>query len=251
MNRLRSASPLPTSRDRDKFYICVLLTILCVRVVYMQPIKELGNTISTNLPLSEIDRRVLKTLIEIKSGNAYVIWKASHLKHYPTVLRSLKKLDANGCVEVSKVKGTRGEKQYGSTLPGILISLALEENLPKIREIIANNSSKFRELLNANVANVDGWAVKIVESIFWKIRKKREAKESIDEILEEIMYDNIDGWFINIQTEPRDAINEIIERARAVEWIRQIAVAIMERQIDWWEKQVEALKKTKAMITRK
>jgi predicted transcriptional regulator len=215
----------------------------------MQKIKGLRNTISTNLPLSEIDSKVLKTLIKIKGGNAYTTWKASGLKHYPTVLRSLKKLEANGCIEVSKVKGMRGEKQYVPTLPSILISLALEENLPKIREIITNNSSKFRELSKANVANIDDWAVEIVEGVFWGIKAKRKTKKSFDEILEEKIYDYIDGFFINILTERRDAINEIIESARAVEWMRQIAFKVIEALIDWSEKEIEALKKTKEMMT--
>ena len=216
----------------------------------MQALKELRNTISINLPLSKTDRKVLKTLIKIKSANAYATWKASGLKHYPTVLRSLKKLEANGCVEVSKVKGMRGEKQYVPTLPSILIFLALEENLPRIREIITNNSLKFRELVKANVANGDYWTVKIVAEVFWDLRAKRKARKSFDEILEEEMHDDIDGYFMNIQTESGEYTIEIVERARAVEWVREIAVKVLERQIDWWEKQVKALKKTKEMITK-
>jgi len=215
----------------------------------MQRLKELRNTISTNLPLSEIDSKVWKTLIEINGGNAYATWKASHLKHYPTVLRSLKKLEAYGCVEVSKVKGMRGEKQYKPTLLSILISLALEENLPKIREIIINNSSKFRELSKANVANTDDWAVKIVNDMFWDMRAKRKVSKSFDEILEEKMREDIDGWFLNIQHDQGDGIDEIVERARAVEWVKKIAVEVIEIQVDWWEKQIEELKKTKEKIT--
>jgi DNA-binding PadR family transcriptional regulator len=58
--------------------------------------------------------------MKILVGNAYVVWKASGLKHYPTVLKALKKLEKAQFVEVS-TKGRRGEKQFVPTMIGVMI----------------------------------------------------------------------------------------------------------------------------------
>lgn len=61
---------------------------------------------------NKTEAKVLGTLTRIERGNAYQIWKYSGLKHYPTVLRTLKKLEKKRLIRVLDVRSARGEKHF-------------------------------------------------------------------------------------------------------------------------------------------
>jgi len=103
-----------------------------------------GNLIPKYIRLSKTEAKILDTIVATKSGNAYGLWKTSGLKHYPTVLRTLKKLEGKRLVQALSESGTRGERIYSPTLVGILVSYVLHAEEKKLVEIVAKDSSLFR-----------------------------------------------------------------------------------------------------------
>ena len=89
-------------------------------VAYMPSKDELWEYIFRIPEFSQVDNKVLATLVEVRSENAYNIWKKSELKHYPTVLRSLRKLQKRGFVRARRIVGIRSTRQYELTLLGAI-----------------------------------------------------------------------------------------------------------------------------------
>lgn len=210
----------------------------------MQTIEELRNIISYELPLSKVDRKTLNVLTSMKVGNAYSVWKESRLKHYPTVLRSLKKLKEKGCAKVT-AKGMRGDNQYSPTLLGTLVPLILEGKQRELREIIAENSSKFKDLVRANAMDINDLMFQIVQVMLWHQRRGRKA--SIDQILEDEIDDRLAEDILLILEGSKDALVKITK----VPWVREIAVMKIERQLDWNRKQTDELKRIKESLIEK
>jgi len=200
--------------------------------------------LSYNVPTSQTERKILKTLTKIRGGNAYAIWKASGLKHYPTVLRTLRKLEEKGCIEVS-VQGIRKQKQHFVTPLGTIVSLASEKNLLKIREFIEDNSSKFRELKKGSAEDADDLLFNVVQSMSFRGRSKKLPKKSIDEIVEDEISEHLANTFLSIQE--KDSM-DTITRITKVPWVRQLVLKEIEGYLDWSKKQVEELEKLKANL---
>jgi len=95
---------------------------------------------------SKAEAKILGTLARIERGNAYQIWKNSGLKHYPTVLRTLKKLEKKRLVRALDVKSTRGGKAFSSTVQGTLVFYISSGVERKIVELAMRESSLLREL---------------------------------------------------------------------------------------------------------
>jgi hypothetical protein len=205
----------------------------------------LGHTIPAHIRLSKTEAKILDTITTKQSGNAYRLWKASGLKHYPTVLRTLKKLEQKRIVQALGESRVRGERIYTPTLRGTLISYIFKGNEKKIIEIVEKNSSLFRELYK--VDKDDYWAFRAVEEFILGTYTGRESR-NIDDCVKFRL-----DWVVS------DTLMDILEKGKPewiikvskVEWIRQRAIRHIEDQIDAWKKHLSELRKLQKRLISK
>lgn len=205
----------------------------------------LGDILPKYIRLSKTEAKILDTIITVKSGNAYSLWKASGLKHYPTVLRTLKKLEEKRLVQKLSESGTRGERMYTPTLLGTLVSHIFNGEKKKIIKIVAENSSLFREL--SKIEDVDYYAFRAVQEIVLDAYRKT-APRGIDESFKNCIEWALRDTIVN----PFDEGNpEWIMKVSKVKRVRQLAIRLIEEEIDWCKREIEELSKLKERLTAK
>lgn len=188
------------------------------------PFKEiLGNIIPTYIRLSRTEAKILETTIEMKNGNAYGLWKRSGLKHYPTVLRTLKKLKEKRLAQVLSESGTRGERVYSPTLVGTLVSYIFNRDEKKLVNIVAENSSLFQEL--HKIEKDDDLAFFAVQDIVLDVYRRKKSR-GIDEAVEERVAEEIFGRILNID----EGETEWISKFSKVKWVRERAIREIESE---------------------
>lgn len=208
------------------------------------PFKDiLGDIVPRYIRLSKTEARILGTLIVMKSGNAYSSWKTSGLKHYPTVLRTLKKLEEKRLVQAMSEKGTRGEIIYAPTLVGVLAFYIFNEEEKKIVDMVTENSKLFREF--SKIEKKDDLPFYAVQDILLDMYRKREPR-GIDEAVRERLEGDLKDHVFNILD--KDS-REWIKRLSKIESMRELALREIEINIDWCKKEIEALKKLKKRLT--
>jgi DNA-binding MarR family transcriptional regulator len=207
--------------------------------------RAIGDILTEYRKLSERETKILETIIEMENGNVYNIWKASGLKHYPTVLRVVKKLEQKKMVEMLSGNGERGEKIYSPTLLGSLTHFSLKEDAAKLVEIVSRKSQSFDDMVKANVLDDPLiWVASLARGIMYDLRDRSEL--SIDDILEMSLDQSISDALFEIET--RDHKSKLIRFAK-LDWLRDIILETMDGQIrDDTEhiKKLQAFKKTLA-----
>jgi len=184
-------------------------------------------------------------MITLKSGNAYNSWKASGLKHYPTVLRTLKKLEEKRLVQIVSENGIRGERIYAPTLFGTLLHYALRDEKTRLVEIISQSSSLFQEMLESLGTDFSqDYTYMIVREMVSDVAGGKSR--TIDNILEEYFSEAIDNDLINIDIDKKYR-NEVIKFAK-VEWLRKLTIKLIETEIQSYEKLTQELRKLKEML---
>ena len=194
--------------------------------------------------LSNTEAKILDIVITAKSGNAYGLWKTSGLKHYPTVLRALKKLEERRLVQVLSDKGIRGERIYAPTLVGMLVSYIINGEEKKQTTLVVKNSSLFRELYK--IDKDDYWRKRVVQEIILDVYRKKEPR-SVDDVIKNEVEDYLDDYVLNRLDEDPEWIRKISE----VKWIRPLAVRVIEDELNRLKRNVEALNKLKKIFTAK
>jgi hypothetical protein len=172
------------------------------------------------------EEKILETIIGMKSSNAYAIWKTSGLKHYPTVLRLLKKLHEKRLIQVRDQKGIRGETIYASTLAAVFLLYSVKEESKKLNQVIANNSDFFREL--ATVEKGEWWALSVAREIIEDAvtaKKQRDINEVLRDKVEEMLQDTILNISYNNNAQR-------IARLARIKWIRDLIIAVAEGQME-------------------
>jgi len=200
-------------------------------------------SIFPKLIFSKTEAKILDTIVKEKSGNAYSLWKASGLKHYPTVLRTLKKLEEKRLVQVSSEKGTRGERIYIPTLEGTLVTYKVKGEEKRIVEMIEKNSRLFRELYK--IDKDDNWALWVLREIMLDFYGKKEPR-SFDAIIREEVESCVDDYVLNRLYEDPEWITKLSK----VKWIKPIALKLIEDEINRSKMNIEALNKLKAIFTK-
>jgi len=198
--------------------------------------------------LSETEDKVLATMITTNGGNAYRSWKASGLKHYPTVLRTLKKLEEKRLVKVSAENGIRNEKIYVPTLFGRLLHHALRDDKAKLTETLSQNSTLFREL--SVCCGVDD-SLFYANSIIYEMVSDVAGGKSrtINDILREYFDLEISNELLNIVYDSnREHWNKIIEISK-VEWIKELAIDFIENEFEWCRKYVKKLEELRETLS--
>jgi hypothetical protein len=194
---------------------------------------------------SEREVKILETIIQMESGNVYNIWKSSGLKHYPTALRVVKKLEQKKMAVMLSENGDRGEKIYSPTLLGILTYFSLKEDAAKLIETISGKSQSFRDMLNANLipdSEVLLWIASYARQIMYDLKDRRE--QNINDIVRNNLSSHIGEDLFEI--EKQDHKNELIHFAK-LEWVKELILEEMEdiiREDTERIKRLHAFKKT-------
>lgn len=198
--------------------------------------------------LSKTEERILTIMITLKSGNAYNSWKASGLKHYPTVLRTLKKLEEKRLVQVMSENGIRGERIYVPTLFGTLLHFALKDEITRLKEIISQNSTLFRELLESlGTGDSLHYAYMVVREMVSDVAGGKSR--TIDNILKEYFDLVIINEVTNIHLGGGEKHKNEVIKLTKVEWLRKLTIEIIEAEIKSSEKLIQELKKLKQTFT--
>jgi hypothetical protein len=183
---------------------------------------------------TNIEGKILETLIEMKSGNAYAIWKASGLKHYPTVLRILKKLHEMRLIQLLGQKGSRDETIYVSTLAATLMLYIIKEDRKSLHRVVADNSDLFRELEAVKKDYQFFVAREIIEDTV--IGKKQRE---VNQIVRDGVEDDIQELIMNITHE--DEAQKIMRLGR-VKWVRDLIITVAQDEIAYDERHMNKLK---------
>ena len=203
------------------------------------------NIFLRSIPLTPIDNKVLETLVAMKSGSAYSIRKVSGLKHYPTVLRSLKKLEKKGCVEaLTELSGARTKRIYVPTLLGKLTHHILRRETAQVTKTIALSSPLFQAMVNAEVQGIDEWAYFIARYMLFHVDE--EKPPNIGDILKDIVSGSLGDDVVNIHDQR--SRNKILQITK-VEWIRKLAIEETESEIRRSKKYIEQLRILKEKLT--
>ena len=178
------------------------------------------------LKLSKTEDKILKTLLNMKSGNAYGIWKTSKLKHYPTVLRILKKLTDRGYTKVLDSEGPRSEKTYFPTLIGQLVLHTSRGNQQKIIDILLEESRIFRELYEVDDNVYFPFA--IIHGILMSVHAKKEPR-NIDELIRDKVEDNIYDALLNLHDE---AVQNDLLKIASASWVKPLMVRAIDDEVE-------------------
>ena len=170
----------------------------------------------------------------IKSGNAYSLWKKSKLKHYPTVLRTLRNLNEKKFVEVLSKDGLHGETTYIPTTRGSFIFYILRNEEQELWTFISSNSQLFHEFyeVEPDMARI----YEIIREFFWS---ERSEKVNIDEVVKKTVELHVGDRILNIRYEP-EARKELRMLSR-VGWIKSLIMEKTQSHIDAYKRDLEAL----------
>lgn len=195
---------------------------------------------------SKVESTILETLARIERGNAYQVWKNSGLKHYPTVLRTLKKLEKKRLINTLVASGMRGEKTFSSTLGGVLVHLIFSGNEKKVVEIVLKESSLFRELYKVEKDN--NWAFSSTQRFILSMQKDKRPlsfDEAVRNSVHAYVVDTVMDAFLN---ENQESLAWLAKQLK-VRWVKDvIAERIQEerafmveatRRMDAFEKEFE------------
>jgi hypothetical protein len=185
-----------------------------------------------------MELRILETITEIKSGNTYAVWKASGLKHYPTVLRILKKIKRKKLVKALDKKGVRGEKIYVSTLAAALLLHMVKKETKKLCEVISNHSNLFQEL-SSNVDKPEPWAVSVAGRIIADTFMGKESND-VNAVTRDEVKDSLGALVLELDDE--NTVKKL-QKLSEVKWIRDFMINAVKNAILQNEKIVRELKK--------
>lgn len=193
--------------------------------------------------LSKTESKIMETLMRTKNGNAYGLWKASKLKHYPTVLRTLRKLDEKNLVEILSKDGVRRETTYAPTVQGSFIFYILRNEEEELLDFLMENSRLFKEF--HEVQKDRNWMYSIVRESFWV--ERRVKKTSIDALLRSVVELNVGDYLSNLCFDQK-ARKELKEFWK-VSWIKPIIIESIEHEIDLDKRELKDLTQLKREFT--
>jgi hypothetical protein len=176
----------------------------------------------------------METLVAIRSGNAYSVWKKSKLKHYPTVLRTLRKLHEKNLVEILSKDGLHGETTYIPTLQGSFIFYIFRNEEHELLKFISSNSRLFKELHGIQPDEL--WIYAIIREFCWS--EKRE-KISIDELVRKIIEQDVGDSILNVSNDP-EALKNLRMLSR-VGWIKSLIIKRTKSEIDYAKRNLGTL----------
>lgn len=220
-----------------KVYICLMYTVFNRCVTYMPLIDLFRDNIPRHLQkLNKTESKLMETLMAIKSGNAYSLWKKSKLKHYPTVLRTLRKLHEKNFVEILSKDGQHGETTYVSTIRGSFIFYILRNEEQELLTFISSNSRLFHEFYEVKPDKTSIYA--IIREFSWS---EKSEKVSIDELVKRVVEIHVGDRINNVSYDP-EARKDLRTLSR-IGWIKSLIIKETQFAIDSRKRDLEALTK--------
>ncbi len=190
---------------------------------------------SIRVSLTLIEFKVLNSSIELNKANTYNIWKNSKLKHYPTVLRSLKKLQVKGLVKALKESGERGERFFAPTLLGTLVPALVDQNQKRLIDAMSDKSSKFKELVDNRIKEdyLYLWAIDTIRHL--STDSERKTPENFNKVLENEVYDELGGIIADLLNyrDDEQKMFELIKFLRNLANVKWVKNLILIQLNDW------------------
>jgi predicted transcriptional regulator len=195
---------------------------------------SLDTILGENISLSQAELDVLKALIRIGGSNTYEIWKESGLKHYPTVLRNLKKLQLKGLSRVTHLKTGRARNIYTSSFLGTLTPAMIEQDRERLLIQMSKQSTKFEDLLKLKIENDEKYhlGMRIIRELF----RKRNTKDSedIDKLVKDQTEDYIAECTLEITNQRHDEkelseILGVLKELTTIQWIKKLVISFLDR----------------------
>jgi len=180
--------------------------------------------------LNNTECKILETLAEIGSGNAYHIWKKSELKHYPTILRSLKTLEKKEIVTTTETAGIRSKRQYKLTLLGETFYCLRTRNKKRLYAMFSENSIIFRDIVSRKF-DADEVAH---DTIRWVLLQSEFPDKYPQLKLDQIVHD----WFDERLKEDlrcvefADSENDFLRIAK-IPWVKKLALQELNTEINY------------------
>ncbi len=203
--------------------MCVLCAILLQCVAYMSIDLRFWDIVEFKPNKSETI--VLDTLGKIKYGNAYQIWKSSGLKYYPTVLRTIKKLQKRKLVgTIEKRSGLHGETLFSSTIQGILVYYVFNNKDESIFQLMKEESGLFNQLSKLPIAKEI--ALDAAKDIILNSKKNSEVyiDDAIKSVSNDLIHNDVFEYIFNSN---KDSLSKILELSK-IEGLKPIVLKNIE-----------------------
>ena len=206
--------------------------------------------------VSKSERIGLQILIDGESLNAYEIWQRSEYKHYPTILRAVKKLNKKGLINEIAHDDARKTIYYTINFGGQIYYYLISNNVDKANQNLINKSLRFRELSDGFLMH--NWGSRIRRKIYEKIiayeieGSEYNINSEIEKILELVINDYLTDIINDITNEyvsfDVEELQNIINYSKKFRWIYNITENIIQNGIKYSDKLNMAYRKTNAML---
>lgn len=189
--------------------------------------------------LSTIETKIFLKLMSLKSGNAYSLWKETGLKHYPTVLRTLKRLKEKNMIRVITEDGSRGEKIYAPSIQGRIIFYVIKDKPKELLQYISENSASFRELPNKE----EKWMYSFLVEYFSNPNRERlTINDSVRNMVKGRLYDILMNIVYDLK-----ARKQVMELS-TISFIKPLIFKIIEEEMDRAKKEIKTYREIKNQI---
>ena len=225
----------------------------------MSPISLQAFTVLGVVNTSKSEIACLGVLSDCEPLNAYEIWQKSGYKHYPTILRAVKKLDEKGLIDVSMPDATRNATHYNINFGGLIYYFIISDNVEKSNKLLMEKSLRFRELSEDFFAY--RWGTMILNDIYVAVisneikNKDYNINSEIERIVERTFADYISDITNEIANDYAsfevEELQKIIEYSKKFNWVYDITQKIVKDGIDFTNKWHITYSKIKAMLESK
>jgi hypothetical protein len=186
----------------------------------------------------EHEKKIFVKLMNLRSGNAYTLWKETGLKHYPTVLRTLKRLKDKKMIKVIAEDGSRGEKIYAPSIQGRIIFYLIENKRKELLKFILENSTLFKE-----VPNKENW---ILSFLFYFFSYPNRERLTIDDAVRGMMELRLSDGLGNIVYDV-DARKEVMELSM-ISFAKPILFRLLDEEMDRAKKELKEYREIKNLV---
>jgi DNA-binding MarR family transcriptional regulator len=180
---------------------------------------------------ARIEQQLIKTLLVAGNENAYNIWKDSGLKHYPTVLRTLKKMQKRHLLNSRENEGTRKTVEYNLTLRGLICWLIFVKDKHALFDILETECSRFHALVDNNLNGIDTIASQLIGSyLYYSSQEKNRTDFTFNQIIEDDFNDKINDDLLTLSR--KDSQDELIEFSK-IPWVKEAIIRVLKANVDW------------------
>jgi len=193
----------------------------------MSPMLRAEFIVRHALNISNSEKKCLESLLDGGIRNAYKIKELTNYKHYPTVLRAVKKLEVKGLITKEGKDEIRKSTYYSINFDGRLYLSIIYNDIDEAYKLISAKSKHFIDVIN--VFNQTYMIKTIFENTYKEIFKNVSIRKEydIDVIMETIIYNVFMEDFVELSniinrndfmTYKNESLS-IIEESKKYYWI--------------------------------